>query len=108
MPSGLAVVSFPVDPSNAPSNIATGELVSIVAHYEDPEGITTELIADRVIVLSFGVSGDDFGAGDTVLRVGVEDGSIGTSIVNAAQEATVSVVGITSAPEVDLPEETVR
>lgn len=108
VPSGLAEVSISVEPSDAPPFVATGELVSILASYDDADGIRTELVADRVIVLSYGTDSDEIGLNQTVLRLGVQDGGVGTAIVNAAQEAVISVVGISSGPEVILPEETTR
>lgn len=108
LPSGLAEVSIEIEPSRAPARIASGELVSLLATYEDNDGSRTSLIADRVVVLSYdNGSVDDFSSGDTVLRLGVSSGDVASAIVTAAITGDVSVVGITGANDVDIPNEVV-
>ena len=111
VPSGLAIVSLPVDPANAPSTIAAGELVSILATFPDDDGLrgeVTELVADRLLVVSYGTDGDEFGANTSVLRVAVSDGQNAADIALAVETGVVSIVGITGANEVVIPEETSR
>ena len=107
LPAGLAEVSIEIESSRAPARLASGELVSILATFSDNEGSRTTLIADRVVVLSYNSGeGTDFAGGDTVLRLGVADGDIASSIVTAAITGDVSVLGVTGANEVDIPRET--
>ena len=107
VPSGAAVVSLSVPPENAPPSIAAGELVSVLATFEGGEVPVTELIADRVSVLSFGGGGaEDFSSNETVLRLGVSDGEIASAIVHASQTGTISIVGVTGAPDVQIPQAT--
>ncbi len=108
LPSGLAEVSIEIEANRAPANIASGELVSLLATYEDGNGPRTALIADRVVVLSYdNGSGDDFSTGDTVLRLGVSSGDIASSIVTAAITGDISVLGVTGANDVRIPSEIV-
>ena len=53
LPSGLAEVSIEIEPGRAPATLAPGELVSVLATFDDTDPATTRLIADRVVVLSF-------------------------------------------------------
>ena len=99
--SGLAEVSVAVEPDRSPADLAPGELVSIVATFTGDDPDRTEVIADRVIVLSYEREGDDFG-GDAVLRVGTSDGEIALAIVHAAQTAELSILGVMSAPDLIL------
>ncbi len=108
VPNGLAVVSLPVDPANAPSTIAPGAVVSILATFTDNDEDVTELVADRLLVVSYGTDGDEFGADTNVLRVAVGDGQNAADLALAAETGTVSVVGITGASEVSIPEITRR
>ena len=108
VPNGLAVVSLPVDPANAPSTIAPGAVVSILATFTDNNEDVTELVADRLLVVSYGTDGDEFGADTNVLRVAVGDGQNAADLALAAETGTVSVVGITGASEVSIPEITSR
>lgn len=108
VPNGLAVVSLPVDPANAPSTIAPGAVVSILATFTDNNEDVTELVADRLLVVSYGTDGDEFGADTNVLRVAVGDGQNAADLALAAETGTVSVVGITGASEVSIPEITRR
>lgn len=108
VPNGLAVVSLPVDPANAPSTIAPGAVVSILATFTDNNVDVTELVADRLLVVSYGTDGDEFGADTNVLRVAVGDGQNAADLALAAETGTVSVVGITGASEVSIPEITSR
>ena len=108
VPNGLAVVSLPVDPANAPSTIAPGAVVSILATFTDNNVDVTELVADRLLVVSYGTDGDEFGADTNVLRVAVGDGQNAADLALAAETGTVSVVGITGASEVSIPEITRR
>lgn len=108
LPSGLAEVSIEVDANRAPARLASGELVSLLATYDDGDGSRTSLIADRVVVLSYdNGSNDDFSTGDTVLRLGISDGDIASSIVTAAITGDVSVVGVTGANDLEIPSEIV-
>lgn len=100
---GLAVVSVAVEPERAPPSLAAGELVSIFGSFSGGEGSRTELIADRVVVLSYLTDGSDF-SNEAVLRVGLADGDVAAAIVDAAQTGELTIVGVTGAPDVDLPE----
>jgi Flp pilus assembly protein CpaB len=106
--SGLAEVSIAIEPSRAPRNITPGEVVSILATFDDVEPAVTELVADRVVVLSFTDGEADFSTTDTVLRLGVSDGQLASDIVTAAQTGEISVVGLTGASSVEIPEVTTR
>lgn len=108
VPAGLAEVSIAIEPERAPSSMAPGELVSILATFDDGELPVTQLIADRVVVLSFSDGNGDFSQTDTVLRLGIADGQVASDIVNAAQTGEISVIGITGAGSVSLPEVTTR
>jgi len=106
MPSGVAVVSLAVPPENAPASISPGEIVSVLATFDNQGESITELVADRVSVLSYGATADDFATNDTILRLGVSDGAIASDIVHAAQTGTISIVGVTGATNVVIPEAT--
>jgi len=108
VPSGLAIVSLPVDPANAPSTISPGELVSILGTFTDNGVDETVLVADRLLVVSYGSDGDEFGANVSVLRVAVEDGRHASEIALAAGTSEISIVGITGANAVRIPELTGR
>lgn len=109
VPSGLAIVSLPVEPERAPASIAPGELVSILATFSENNGADqTALIADRVVVVSFGDDGDEFGANDNVLRVAVDDGQLAANLALAGQTGTISIIGVTGANSIELPELTQR
>lgn len=103
VPSGLAEVSIEVEPGRAPSSLAPGELISILATYDDGERAKTELVADRVVVLSFGNGSDDFSTTSTVLRLGVAEGDLASEIVTASLTGDLSIVGVTGASAVKLP-----
>ncbi len=108
LPSGLAEVSIEIEPSRAPARIASGELISLLATFEDNDGSRTTLIADRVVVLSYDNAGvDDFSGGETVLRLGVSNGEVASAIVNASITGDVSVVGVTGANDVAIPNEVI-
>ena len=66
------------------------------------------MVADRLLVVSYGTDGDEFGADTNVLRVAVGDGQNAADLALAAETGTVSVVGITGASEVSIPEITSR
>lgn len=103
---GLVVVSLAVARERAPSRLRSGELVSILATFnDDPD--TTILVADRVIVLSYDSDDSGFG-GEGILRLGLADGAVAAEIVHAAQTGEVSVVGVTGADSIDFPEATSR
>ena len=104
VPGGLATVSLPVSPSNAPLSINPGELVSILVTFDDNDGRRTELVADRLLVISYGTDGDEFGTNTSVRRVAVGDGENGSEIALASATGEVSVVGITGANDVDIPQ----
>jgi len=104
VPSGLAEVSIEVEPSRAPARLAPGELVSILATYDDEEPERTQLIARNVVVLSYGIGDSEFGNGATVLRVGIDDGRIASDIVMASITGDVSIVGVTGATDIEIPE----
>ncbi len=109
LPAGLAEVSIEIESSRAPASMLPGEVVSILAT-SDQDGVSrTTLIADRVAVLSYTTATNgDFSGGDTVLRLGVADGEVASAIVSAAVTSDVSVIGVTGANDVDLPEETLQ
>lgn len=101
---GLAEVSIPVSTDSAPAQLTPGELVSVLATYGGAPA-TTELVADRVTVISYERASDDFGSSTTaVLRLGLSDGETAARIVLAAEVGEVSIVGIGSAPDVVIPE----
>ncbi len=107
VPSGLAVVSIEVDAGRTPVSLAAGELVSVVATYDSNRelGPETRLIAEEAIVLSYDNGDTEFGGtGDTVLRLGIADGAVASELVMASILADVSVIGVTGAPEVEIPE----
>lgn len=109
LPSGLAEVSIEIESSRAPASLTPGELVSILSTSEDDGVSRTSLVADRVTVLSYSSGTDgDFSGADTVLRLGVADGDTATAIVSAAVTSDVSVLGVTGATNVEIPEETVQ
>ena len=101
---GLAVVSLAIDPNRAPFSLAAGEIVSVLATFDDADPAVTELIADRVMVLSYDTGNGDFGTNDAVLRLGIAQGELASAIVNASQTGEISIIGLTSAPSVELPE----
>lgn len=108
VPSGLAEVSIAIAPERAPSSLAAGELVSVLATFDGTERAETMLIADRVVVLSYDNGNDDFASRTTVLRLGLADGELASAIVNAAQMGEISIIGVTGAGSVQLPEVVVR
>lgn len=103
MPAGVAVVSLAVQPDRAPASISAGELVSVLATFGSGDEATTELVADRVTVLSYGGDSNDFNSADTVLRLGVIDGAVASEIVHASQTGAISIIGITGANDVTIP-----
>ena len=106
VPSGLAVVSIEVDSTRAPATLSAGELVSVIATYDDDDQRpVTKLIAEEVIVLSYNNGGDEFGGvgSETVLRVGVAEGTVASEIVRAAVIGEVFIIGVTGATEVEIP-----
>ncbi len=109
VPSGLAEVSIEIESSRAPASLLAGELISILATTEEGGVSRTSLIADRVTVLSYSSGTDgDFSGGDTVLRLGVADGDTASAIISAAVTSDVSIVGVTGANDVAIPEEIVQ
>ncbi len=105
VPSGLAVVSIEVDPGRTPARLAAGELVTILATYTSEEPETTRRIAQDVVVLSYAGSDSEFGSSNTrVLRLGIADGAIASEIVMASLVGEVSVIGVTGATDVQIPE----
>jgi len=105
-PSGLAEVSIAIEPERAPATLASGELVSVLATFEKDGSSTTRLIADRVVVLSFSNGQTDFSQTNTVLRLGLADGGVASEIVNASHTAEISIIGVTGAGSVQIPEST--
>lgn len=103
VPSGLAEVSIEIDPGRAPSRLAPGELISVLATYDDEDPARTELIADRVVVLSYSNGEGDFSTSSTVLRLGIADGAAASAIVTASLTGEISIIGVTGAADVDLP-----
>lgn len=101
---GLAVVSLAIDANRAPLSLVAGEIVSVLATFDDVDPAVTELIADRVMVLSYDAGNDDFGTNDAVLRLGIAQGDLASAIVNASQTGEISIIGLTSASSVELPE----
>ena len=93
-------MSLPVDPALAPSSINPGELVSILVTNDG----TTHLVADRLLVISYGGDGDAFGSNINVLRVAVRDGQNASEIALAAEIGAVSIIGVTGANEVAIPQ----
>lgn len=106
LPAGLAEVSIAIERERAPKRMAPGELVSVLATFDEGEFPTTRLIADRVLVLSFNDGTGDFSQTDTVLRLGIADGQVASEIVNASQTGEISIIGVTGAGSVILPEVT--
>ncbi len=106
--TGVAEVSIAVEPERAPDDLATGELVSVYATFDSEDGSPTVLIADRVVVLSYETGSEDFSTADAVLRLGLADGDTAARIVNADRTGEVSVIGVTGAPTVRLPEQVRR
>lgn len=106
VPSGLAVVSIEVDNGRTPASLAPGELVSVLATYtgDVPE---TRLIASNVVVLSYDNGNSEFTSNtSTVLRLGIADGATASEIVMASLVADVSIIGVTGAGDVKIPEVT--
>ena len=103
VPSGLAEVSIEIEPGRAPASLSPGELVSVLATFDDNQPATTRLIADRVVVLSYSGVGE-FGGTNSILRLGIADGSIASDIVMASLTGEVSIIGVTGATNVTLPE----
>lgn len=103
VPSGLAEVSIAIEPERAPAALVPGELVSVLATFDDPDSAATRLIADRVVVLSYDDGDSDFSRTEAVLRLGIADGAIASAIVNASQTGQISIVGVTGAGDVQLP-----
>ncbi len=106
VPSGLAEVSIAIEPERAPATLASGELVSILATFDSDGVSVTRLIADRVVVLSYTDGQSDFSTTDTVLRLGLADGQVASTIVNASQTGEISIIGVTGAGSVQLAETT--
>jgi len=104
LPSGLAEVSIEIDPNRAPAQLVSGEIVSILATYDDEEPALTKLIAREVTVLSYSAGDSEFGSGDAVLRLGIAEGEVASDIVLASIVGDISIVGVTGASGVDLPE----
>lgn len=103
VPAGLAEVSIPIEPQRAPARLAPGEIISVLATFDD-DPTTTVLIADRVVVLSYSTDATEF-AREGVLRLGIDDGRVAARIVNAVDDGEIHVIGVTGAPDVDLPSE---
>ncbi len=103
VPSGLAEVSIAIEPERAPATLAAGEFVSVLATFDTGDSSVTRLIADRVVVLSFLDGQTDFSQTDTVLRLGLFDGEVASSIINASQTGEISIIGVTGAGSVELP-----
>lgn len=101
---GLAVVSLSVERERAPARLRAGELVTVLATFDDTPD-TTALVADRVIVLSYDSDGSGFG-GEGVLRLGLADGAVAAAIVHASRTGDISIIGMTGAAEVEFPEAT--
>jgi len=80
----------------------------VVATFDDVEPAVTQLIADRVVVLSYGGGEADFSQSGAVLRLGLSDGQIASDIITAAQTGEISIIGVTGAVSVRLPEVTTR
>lgn len=108
VPRGLAEVSIAIEPERAPARLAPGELVSVLATFDDVDPATTLLIADRVVVLSFDDGETDFSQTGSVLRLGLADGELASAIINASQTGEISIIGVTGAGSVQLPEATSR
>ncbi|MFT7474277.1 MAG: hypothetical protein ACI81L_001202 [Verrucomicrobiales bacterium] len=103
VPSGLAEVSIEIDPGRAPSTLAPGELISVLATYDDRDEPRTELVADRVVVLSYSNGEGDFSTSSTVLRLGLDDGEAASEIVTASLTGDISIIGITGAAGIEIP-----
>ncbi len=104
IPGGVAEVSISIEPERAPASLASGELVSVYATFDNEDGSPTVLIADRVVVLSYRAGDGDFASGDAVLRLGLSDGETAARIINADRTGDISIVGVTGADAVELPE----
>lgn len=106
LPTGLAEVSIEVDRGRAPAGLAPGELISVLATYTDGEP-ETRLIAQDVIVLSYDTGDSEFSSSsEAVLRLGLADGAKASEIVMASLVGEVSIVGVTGATEIEIPEVT--
>ena len=103
VPSGLAEVSIEIAPGRAPATLAPGELVTILATFDDEDPAVTRLIADRVVVLSFNNEDGDFSLSSTVLRLGIADGEVARDIITASLTGDVSIIGVTGASGVLIP-----
>lgn len=106
--SGLAEVSIQIEPTQAPGSIAPGEIISVLATFDDVEPPVTRLVADRIVVLSFDDGNDGLSTEAGVLRLGVADGQLASDIVLASQTGEISIIGVTGAPGISLPEITTR
>ena len=106
--SGLAEVSIQIEPTQAPGSIAPGEIISVLATFDDVEPPVTRLVADRIVVLSFDDGNDGLSTEAGVLRLGVADGQLASDIVLASQTGEISIIGVTGAPGISLTEITTR
>lgn len=99
-PSGLAEVSIPVDPARAPAQLQAGQLISILATGTTEGKADTWPVAERIIVNAY-EQRSDF-ANDPVLRLAVDDGGLVTVITHAAATAELTIIDVTSSPDLDL------
>ena len=104
LPGGLAEVSIEIEPGRAPAVLSPGEVVSVLGTWTSQDVATTRLVADRVVVLSFDTGDADFSSTGSVLRLGIADGAIASDIVMASLTGEVSIIGVTGASAVVLPE----
>jgi len=103
VPNGLVEVSIEVDSNRAPAALASGELVTILATFPNDDPAGTVVVARNVPVLSYDSGASEFStAGDTVLRLGIADGSVASEIVTASITGEVSVIGVTGATDVEI------
>ena len=107
VPTGLVEVSIEVEAVRAPSSLTAGELVTLVATFPNDEPAVTRVIARNVPVLSYDPGNSEFNStGDTVLRLGIDDGETASEIVTASITGDVSVIGVTGATNIEIAEVT--
>jgi SAF domain len=99
--TGFEEVSFSVPTSRALGRAFTrGERVDVLATFEDTTGACTDRIVRRAVVADFRRGADQLGARDDVVFVlAVADPETARLLTFAADTATLSVVGTTTASE---------
>lgn len=103
---GYAVVSMAVSPQRVPASLRPGDLISVYATFDDGNDITL-LVADKVTVVSFTTDDDGFDD-EAVLRIGLDDGETAADLIHASNTGDISVLGLSAAREIELPDTVVR